>query len=119
MCRGARLEVCSVSPVPTAYLNRKLVAVGIEVHVLAASPQLMQCWVAMNAGTELPVHSHPHAQASYVVKGKVRWLVDGQPMDGPAGSSIIFLPGQPHGALVLEDCEVVDSFAPPRDEYLH
>jgi len=107
-----------MSPAPGTFLNRKQVAPGITVHVLATSPELMQCWVAMRKDTQLPVHSHPHAQSSYVVAGQVQWQIDGQSVDGPAGSAVIFAPNQPHGALVLADCEVVDTFAPPRDEYL-
>lgn len=107
-----------MSPVPATYLNRRELAPGITVHVLATSSTMMQCWVAMSKGTELPVHSHPHSQSSYVIKGHVRWLIDGQPVDGPAGSAVIFAPNQPHGALVLSDCEVADTFTPPRDEYL-
>lgn len=107
-----------MSPRPDRYINRKELAPGITVHVLSVSNELMQCWVAMTAGTELPIHSHPHAQASYVISGHVRWTIDGTEVDGPAASSVIFAPGQRHGAAVLTDCEIVDTFTPPRLEYL-
>ncbi len=103
---------------PAAYISKKELAPGITVHVIAAGSNLMLCWVAMKASTRLPVHSHPHEQSSYIVSGRLRWTVDGEERDGPAGSGIIFAPNQPHGALVLEDCVVTDSFTPVREDYL-
>ncbi len=100
------------------YLCKKELAPGITVHVVAVGRNLMQCWVAMKAGTQLPVHSHPHEQSSFIVTGCLRWTVDGEERYGPPGSGIIFAPGQPHGALVLEDCVVVDAFTPVREDYL-
>jgi len=103
---------------PPTYLHRKELAPGITVHVLAAGQSLMQCWVAMSRGTRLPVHSHPHEQASYIVSGRVLWSIDGEEREGAAGTAVIFAPYQQHGALVLEDCVVVDSFTPLRQDYL-
>ena len=107
-----------MTPMPAAYINRKELAPGITVYVLASSPALTQCWVAMREGTELPVHAHAHTQSSYIVKGHLEWMIDGKRVDGPAGSAVIFAPNQPHGARVLADCEVTDAFTPAREEYL-
>jgi quercetin dioxygenase-like cupin family protein len=106
------------TPTPAHYLHRRQLAPGITVHVLATGANLMLCWVSMRAGTVLPVHSHPHEQASFVASGRIRWLIDGEERDGPANSGIIFAPNQPHGAVVLEDCVVADSFTPVREDYL-
>ncbi len=103
---------------PTEYLNRKELAPGITVHVVAVGANLMQCWVAMKKGTRLPAHSHPHEQSSFIVSGSVRWTVDGLEKVGPAGTCMIFAPGQQHAALVLEDCVIVDAFTPVREDYL-
>lgn len=103
---------------PADYLARKELAPGIKVHVLSSGERLTQCWVAMAAGTRLPVHSHRHEQASYIVSGRVRWEIDGLESEGAPASSLIFAPHQPHGCLVLEDCVIVDTFTPVREEYL-
>lgn len=103
---------------PANFISRKELAPGITVHVMATGTNLMLCWVAMKAGTRLPLHSHPHEQSSYIVSGRLRWTVDSQELDGPAGSGIIFAPNQPHGAAVLEDCVVTDAFTPVREDYL-
>jgi len=102
----------------SSWIHTKEVAPGIVVHVVAVGRSLMQCWVAMKKGTVLPVHSHPHEQASFVVSGRVQWAVGGENRDGPAGSGIIFAPNESHGAVVLEDCTIADVFTPVRHEYL-
>lgn len=103
---------------PAEFICKKELAPGITVHVVAVGDNLMQCWVAMQKGTRLPVHSHPHEQSSFIVSGSVLWTVDGEERKGRAGTAIIFAPHQPHGALVLEDCVITDAFTPVREDYL-
>lgn len=100
------------------YLNTKELVPGIVMNVVAVGGNVMQTYVTLKKGAQLPMHSHPHEQSSYVISGHMVFTVDGQEKDCPAGSGLIFRPHQPHGARVLEDSCVSDVFTPIREEYL-
>ncbi len=106
-----------VSPV-AKYLNTKELVPGIVMNVVAVGGKLMQTYVTLKKGAELPVHTHPHEQSSFVISGHMVFTVDGVEHDCPAGSGLVFAPNQPHGARILEDTCVADVFTPIREEYL-
>ena len=75
-------------------------------------------YLEMDAGAEVPLHSHPHEQLGLVLRGMQALVVDGVahelgPMDGyvlPGGVEHSAYCG-PDGALVL------DVFRPVREDY--
>ena len=69
------------------------------------------------AGTELPLHDHPHEQTSTILEGRFRFEVDGEVREcGPGEVAVI--PGNvPHRGTALTNCRIMDVFAPVREDY--
>jgi quercetin dioxygenase-like cupin family protein len=69
------------------------------------------------AGTELPLHYHPHEQTSTVLEGRFRFFVGDEEKEcGPGDVAVI--PGNvPHRGIALIDCRIIDVFAPVREDY--
>ncbi|MFX1297590.1 MAG: cupin domain-containing protein, partial [Promethearchaeota archaeon] len=66
---------------------------------------------------ELPMHSHPHTQMGYIVKGKLEFHIYGKKYILKVGDSYLAPSNIEHGAKVIEDCIVIDVFNPARDDY--
>ncbi|WP_169708711.1 cupin domain-containing protein [Trinickia terrae] len=71
----------------------------------------------LDAGAVLPLHRHPHEMAPNVMSGAIELTVDGQTYRLNAGDTFVIPPGVPHSAVALEPSEVVDVFAPVREDY--
>jgi quercetin dioxygenase-like cupin family protein len=91
---------------------------GIRRRTTAAGEHMMQMLVTLDAGSHLPEHQHPHEQVTYVLRGRLRFLVAGVAQELAAGQSLCLPGGTPHAADALEDTLVVDTFSPPREDLL-
>lgn len=69
--------------------------------------------VLLRKGTVVPVHQHANEQFSSLLSGRVRFTLRDRTCDVAAGEVIHFPSGVPHGAEALEECEILDMFAPP------
>lgn len=96
---------------------RVQMAPGLIRRTLIRGEKLMICRFDLDQGVEIPVHSHPHDQAGYVVSGLIRVTVDGEVLELGPGDSYCAPAGVPHSAQALEKTVVVDTFSPPRDDY--
>ncbi len=92
---------------------------GVRRTVLTYSGEVMLVHFLLEKGAVIPLHNHRAVQAGYVVRGRVRMLTreGGSFLAGP-GDSYLFQSDEPHGAQVLEQAEVIDSFSPMRPEYV-
>jgi len=97
--------------------NAVQMAPGLIRKTLVSGDRLMICRFDLDAGVEIPSHSHPHDQAGYVVLGKIRITVNGKSCDLGPGDSYSASSGAVHSAVALEASVVVDTFSPPRDDY--
>ena len=78
----------------------------------------MVVWWSMKAGAHADAHKHPHEQVFWVLKGKMEFrLGDDKRACGPGDVGVI-PGGVEHEAWFPEDTEVVDVFAPPREDFL-
>jgi quercetin dioxygenase-like cupin family protein len=91
---------------------------GITRKILAYSDELMMCEITFDKGAVGNVHSHPHLQVTYVVKGSFEFTVEGEKKVVKAGDSIYLPADSVHGTLALEEGVLVDVFNPKRDEFL-
>jgi quercetin dioxygenase-like cupin family protein len=91
---------------------------GIKRKVMAYDDQMMVVKVAFEAGGIGAMHSHPHTQASYVASGKFDITIDGKTKT-LKGGDVYFVPSDlVHGAVCLEDGELIDVFHPLREDFL-
>lgn len=76
----------------------------------------------MKKGSFVPVHSHPNEQITNLEKGRLKFVIGGKEAGREviinAGESLQIPPNLPHSAEALEDSIAVDTFSPPREDWL-
>ena len=66
-----------------------------------------------------PEHTHPHEQMTMVVKGKVKFTIEGEVKIVSPGDVLHFPPHNRHGATMLdEEVVLIDIFSPIREDFL-
>lgn len=91
---------------------------GMIRSLLAHGRRLMLVEVVLRQGTRVPAHSHPHEQASYVVRGTVQFTVGADEFVLAAGESCLIPSEHVHSAEALSESTLVDAFSPPRADFL-
>ncbi|ABR35494.1 cupin domain-containing protein [Clostridium beijerinckii] len=88
--------------------------------ILANGDSLLGARVIFDKTTTSVVpHTHPHDQFTYVLKGKLKFIIDGEETIVATGDSLLFPSNVPHGCIVLEEgSEVLDVFTPTREDFL-
>src|SRR6266404_3631013 len=94
---------------PEPGLTRKVMAYNDKLFL--AEHQMLKGWVGS-------VHSHPHEQIVYVVRGHLKITSQGKTFEVRAGDSFAVRGGVEHGASALEDTLVIDVFTPCREDYI-
>jgi quercetin dioxygenase-like cupin family protein len=80
--------------------------------------QGMIVWWAMKAGAHAAAHHHPNEQLFWVTRGKMDIRIGTERRVCGVGDSGVIPGGVEHEAWFPEDCEVIDIFAPRRDDFL-
>ena len=94
---------------PEPGLTRKVMAYNDKLFL--AEHQMSKGWI----GT---IHSHPHEQVVYVVRGRLKVTCQGKTFEVQAGDTFVVRGGVEHGASALEDSLVIDVFTPCREDYI-
>ncbi len=76
----------------------------------------MVVFLKMKAGARATMHQHPHEQIFWMLSGKMEFTLDGEKRTCVAGDLAVIPGNTPHAAYFPEDTEVVDIFAPPRED---
>ena len=94
---------------PSPGIKRQMV-VGLNVMI---------CRFTFEPFLVTPEHTHPHEQMTLVVKGKVRFFIDGVEHIMSPGDVIHFPPHNRHGATMMdEEVVLIDIFSPIREDFL-
>lgn len=73
--------------------------------------------VLLESDTVIPMHQHPHEQITYLLQGRMEFVVGDETLTMEPGD-IAIIPGDcPHGGRTLAACRVIDVFVPSRDDY--
>ncbi|MCL4464839.1 MAG: cupin domain-containing protein [Chloroflexi bacterium] len=99
-------EGVAVEAVPGAV--RRTLAVGEKT--------LLVEW-QIRGGAEVPLHQHPHEQTGYLVSGAGDMTIGEETRRLQQGDAYVAPGGVPHGLVAVEDCRIVDVFAPVREDY--
>ena len=91
---------------------------GIKRQTMASGETMYQMLAELDAGSVMPPHQHPQEQLVHILSGRMKLIVDGTPHELRTGDSFYLPSNMPHGVETLEPTRVLDTFSPPRDEYL-
>jgi quercetin dioxygenase-like cupin family protein len=91
---------------------------GITRRTVVYGKNMYQMIATLAAGSVMPAHSHPQEQIVHILEGKMRLIVEGVPHELSTGDSFYLASDVPHGVETISATRVLDTFSPPRDEYL-
>ncbi len=94
------------------------IAPGINRRTIASGDSMYQMRAELAAGSRLPEHVHPQEQIAHVISGRMKLIVAGVAHELVAGSAFYLGSNVPHGVETIEDTIVIDTFSPPREDYL-
>ena len=88
---------------------------------LVTGEQITIAQVFLKKGGGAPRHSHVNEQFSFVTQGTLRfWLGDEETLLDVHAGEILHLPSNlPHRAEALDDVVVIDTFSPPRWDWVN
>ena len=79
---------------------------------------MYQMLATLAAGSRMPAHSHEQEQIVHVLEGRIRLIADGVPHELSTGDSFYVGSNVPHRVETLSATRVLDTFSPPRNDYL-
>lgn len=88
---------------------------------IVSGEKLMIARMNFKDGFLVPLHHHVHEQVTQVVSGKMRFWFGAnkeQTMDLGPGDVVVIPSNLPHEALMIGDVEEIDTWAPPRQDWL-
>ncbi len=96
------------------------VAPGMERKIIWGE-KLMIAKMKFKDGFRVPLHHHMNEQITHVISGTIRfWFGEkkDQVMDLNAGDTVVIPADLPHEALMVGDVEEIDTWSPPRKDWL-
>ena len=91
---------------------------GIEQKTLVHGDNTLMVEFRLQKGAALPLHSHPHEQTGYLVKGRIRLTVGADVHEVLPGDSWCIPGDMLHCAEIVEDSVAIEVFSPVRQDYL-
>nr|WP_106783488.1 cupin domain-containing protein [Lysinibacillus timonensis] len=92
---------------------------GVQRKLLSYGGSLMMTEVTFEKDAVGSIHSHPHEQVSYIIRGSFEFNLDGDVQIVSQGDSIYIPSGISHGVKALEEKSIIiDVFTPQREDFL-
>jgi len=86
---------------------------------LIVGEHIMVARLVLRKGCVVPLHSHFNEQVSNVVSGALRFTIEGEEIILRAGEYLCIPPNLPHTATAIEDTIAIDTFSPPRADWVN
>ncbi len=86
-------------------------------RVISGKQGTMVYW-RMKAGAHAAAHQHPHEQFVWLIRGAIRLRIGEETRTIEPGDIAVVPGGIEHEAFFPEDTEVIDFFAPVREDFL-
>lgn len=71
----------------------------------------------IEAGSDLPAHSHHHEQIVNLMDGEFELNVAGEPQILKPGMVVVIPSNVEHSGKAITNCKIIDVFSPRRDDY--
>jgi len=91
-----------------ALLSRKIIT----------GERTMLAHIFLKKGCVVPAHSHDNEQMTYVIKGALKFTINGREILLKAGEVMHIPSNVVHSAVAVEDTLDMDVFCPPRQDWL-
>src|SRR5262249_50278675 len=85
---------------------------------ILSGEQEMIVWWSIGAGVHVEPHSHANEQIVWLLKGKMEFRLGSEWQVCGPGDVVVIPGGTEHEGGFTEDTEVIDFFAPPREDFL-
>ena len=85
---------------------------------LMAGDRVMLSELVLKKGCIVPAHHHENEQISYVLRGTLKFVINGEEISLRTGEVLHIPSNVVHSAEALEDTLDLDVFSPPRQDWL-
>jgi len=75
-------------------------------------------YLRIKKGGAVPAHHHLSEQITFIIKGALRFTINGKLIDVREGEFLVIPPNVVHAVVALEDTIDLDSFSPLREDWL-
>ena len=86
---------------------------------LIVGGEVMLARILLKKGCIVPWHSHVNEQLSSIFEGALKFWIDGKEIVVRGGEVLVIPPNMPHKAEALEDTLAIDTFHPPREDWIN
>jgi len=91
---------------------------GLKRQMLGYNHELMAVKIWFDKGAIGYNHAHRHSQVTYVIEGEFHFNIDGVTTIMKPGDSCLIQPWADHGATCPTGGILIDTFSPPREDFL-
>ncbi len=91
---------------------------GAKRRILCTDEILMLVEFSFETDGNADPHHHMHTQSTFVTKGKFQFTVGGETRILEPGDNLIIPSNTVHSCVCLEAGTLVDSFSPPRQDFM-
>lgn len=91
---------------------------GVTRRIMAYTDGLMCVENTFEKGAQGALHSHPHTQITYVVRGAFSFTIGGETRTVRQGDTLLKEDGVEHGCTCLEAGVLLDIFTPMREDFV-
>jgi quercetin dioxygenase-like cupin family protein len=91
---------------------------GVTLKTLTFGEKTLLSNIKLKRGAVIPPHQHPHEQTGFLLSGCLDFVINGEYFTAGPGDSWTILGNIIHGAEAREDSNVIEVFAPVREDYL-
>ena len=99
-----------------ADIEQKEIIKGFKGRFVHTDSFTISFW-EIDAGAELPLHSHFHEQTTQVTEGKFLMTINGVTKTYTPGTILKIPSNIEHKGKAITDCKITDIFSPVREDY--
>lgn len=105
----------TIPAVRMGVLEGRASAGHVDLKPLLVGGEMLMVEIFEKAGVRVPEHTHDdHESVVYLVRGRMKLVIDGREFVAQAGDAWIHPKGVPHWSEALEDCLAIEIKSPPR-----
>lgn len=79
---------------------------------------VMLTFFTFEPGSVVPEHRHANEQITLIIRGAMRFTLNGETRTLRPGDGACIPPNAPHSAVILDEpTEAIDAWNPPREDY--